>query len=69
MAAIDSLCVLVEVGNCTTLISADTPFGEFIKRVVRSYESRTRAEEDLELLQTAAPGARYRIDDITHIER
>ena len=66
MAAIDSLCVLVEIIDFKTDYD---PFGTLIKRVVRTYESRTRADEDLELLQTSAPGVRYRIDDIPHIER
>lgn len=59
MVAIDSLCVLVEV---------DAKTGG-IERVIRSYESGTRAEEDLELLRQVTPQSQYRIDDITHIER
>lgn len=67
MAAIDSLCVLVEIGIENSLTIPNAQF-HFVKRVIRSYESRHRAEEDLELLCAVAPGT-YRIDDITHIER
>lgn len=65
MAAIDSLCVLVEI-ETIPLIPLNR---DVIKRVVRTYESHARAAEDLELLQLAAPDNRYRIDDVIHIER
>lgn len=70
MATIDSLCVLVELERVPDVGSFDmTRTTEVIKRVIRSYESRSRAEEDLELLNQATPHTSYRIDDIVHIER
>lgn len=40
-----------------------------IHRVIRTYESRERADEDMELLRVVAPVATYRILDVPHIER
>lgn len=53
----DSMHVLVEVINTE------------IQRVIRTYESRERADEDLELLRVVAPVATYRVIDVPHIER
>lgn len=70
MSGLTSLCVLVEVERIDIIGGVTV-----IKRVIRSYESRERADEDLELLTKAAPatgfgpGPMYRIDDIDHIER
>lgn len=68
MAAIDSLCVLVEIEHYKNDMDP-TLSRDFIKRVIRTYESRARADEDMELLDTTSPKAFYRIDDIVHIER
>lgn len=65
MSGLTSLCVIVEI-ETIPLIPLDR---NVIKRVVRTYESRERADEDLELLTKAAPGVCYRIDDVDHIER
>lgn len=39
-----------------------------IVRVVRSYLSQRRAEEDLELLEKADPTSTYRVIPIEHID-
>jgi hypothetical protein len=76
MATIDSLCILVEIEEVVLHIAIEDLNNTFqtkkvvvVKRVIRSYEGRGRAEEDMELLQMAAPGAHFRIDPIAHIER
>lgn len=72
MAAIDTLCALVEIEivEIPPLAEGLHPRTQpFIKRIVRTYESETRAEEDLELLGEANPDIHYRIDKIVHIER
>lgn len=65
MSGLTSLCVMVEI-ETIPLIPLNR---DVIKRVVRTYESRERADEDLDLLTNAAPGVNYRIDDVDHIER
>lgn len=65
MSGLTSLCVMVEI-KTIPLIPLNR---DVIKRVVRTYESRERADEDLELLNQAAHAGRYRIDDVDHIER
>jgi len=71
MARVDSLCALVEVSTAFTgTVSREGSAPHYlISRIVRTYESRERAEEDLELLTKASTGSRYRIDDVDHIER
>ena len=76
MATIDTLCILVEVETIDAAFKATGEDStemrrkvEVIKRVIRSYEGQGRAEEDMELLQLASPGAHFRIDPIAHIER
>lgn len=62
----DSMLALVE------MVPARDPNGHEIKvigRVIRTYESRERADEDLELLRVVAPVATYRVIDVPHIER
>lgn len=39
-----------------------------IKRIIRTYESKSRAEIDLELLEDVAPGPVYTVITIPHIE-
>lgn len=40
----------------------------FIQRIVRTYLSNSRADEDLELLQEANPQAVYRVFPVLHID-
>jgi hypothetical protein len=63
----DSMYILVEMTPVD-----DDPFSAQvagISRVIRTYESRERADEDLELLRVVAPVATYRVLDVPHIER
>ena len=66
MASIDSFCVLVEIEE---LFISDNERRDVIKRLVRTYESRGRAGDDLELLRDAVPGVLFRIDDVPYIDR
>lgn len=71
MATIDTLCALVELETIEEQ-PGDGPHlrkRDVIKRIVRTYEGEARAAEDLELLSDANPAIRYRIEQITHIER
>lgn len=65
MATIDTLCILVALERIETVNGPR----EIIVRAVRTYECRSRADEDMELLQSISPGARFRIDDVIHIDR
>jgi len=72
MPTIDSLQILVEVETIAVTDPKDNSLvmpRTIVKRIVRTFESRARAEEDLELLMEANPAARYRIDPVQHIER
>ena len=72
MPTIDSLQILSEVETIAVTDPDDNSLvmpRTIIKRIVRTFESRARAEEDLELLMEANPSARYRIDPVQHIER
>lgn len=73
MSTIDSLQVLIEIeySESKTEDVATTTFAvtPIIKRIVRTFESRARAEEDLELLMEVNPTSVYRIDPVQHIER
>lgn len=69
MSTIDSLQVLIEIEVITEMENFNVSSSNVIKRIVRTFESRARAEEDLELLMEANPSARYRIDPVQHIER
>lgn len=40
-----------------------------IESIVRTYEGRERANEDMELLQEQHTGATYEVVAVTHIER
>lgn len=40
-----------------------------IESIVRTYEGRGRADEDMELLQDQNPGATYQVVAVPHIER
>ncbi len=42
---------------------------EIIKRIVRTYESRERANQDLELLQEAMPASRFNVQAVEFIDR
>lgn len=57
----DSMFVLVEI--------VDSAIACNITRVIRTYWSRERADDDIELLRVASPAAQYRIIDVPHIER
>lgn len=64
MAHILELFALVEAD-----VVADQTAKTFtIKRIIRTYESNTRAQADLELLEDVAPGPVYSIVSIPHIE-
>lgn len=39
-----------------------------IKRIVRTYESDTRAKVDLELLTVEVPGKHYTVQRVEHLE-
>lgn len=62
----DSMYVLVEMVPAMDPMTNDITV---IGRVIRTYESRERADEDLELLRVVAPVATYRVLDVPHIER
>lgn len=49
-------------------IGAGHPPAPTIKRIIRTYESDTRANVDVELLQEVAPGPVYAVIAIPHIE-
>lgn len=61
----DSMHVLVETILTTSGGRTETE----IRRVIRTYESRERADEDMELLRVVAPVAIFRIIDVPHVER
>ena len=64
MAHILELFALVEAD-----VGADQTAKSFaIKRIIRTYESNTRAQADLELLEDVAPGPVYTVITIPHIE-
>lgn len=39
-----------------------------IKRLIRTYEGRTRADEDLELVRVIEPGGRFDVIQVDHID-
>lgn len=61
MANILELFALVEVDS---LIEPTA----IIKRIIRTYESKPRAEQDMELISEISSGARFDIIAIPHIE-
>lgn len=65
MANILELFALVEM---TGPVASQQPTAPTIKRIVRTYESDTRAQIDVDLLEEAAPGAHYAIIKTTHVE-
>ena len=60
MATPTETFVLVEM-HTTTEIKA-------VKTVIRTYLSAPRADEDLELMQEAAPHNRFEVLTVTHID-
>lgn len=60
--------VLVELEAVATPDSPTDYKRDIIKRVLRTYLSADRAEEDLALLRDATPDARFAIQHVEHID-
>lgn len=70
MAHILELFALVEIQDLPphSTTEKSLSFPSAIKRIVRTYESKTRAEQDLELLSETSGTAYFGILAIPHIE-
>lgn len=50
------------------LVEVSEPNSKDVKRIVRTYESKTRADIDMELLNNEVPDKHYAVLTVEHVE-